>query len=446
MSKERWFANLVLLGAAAGSFAAGAMAFQTARHYQSGLLREVLVVGGLFVLGAGLLACLRSPVSFRVTLSMTLLSLVVAAYAAETWIRALPDWHVRQAAKRFGIPYDSRSKFEVVRDLRRQGVGAYPALFPAWEGLSSGNSGLLPLGGIAGVTTVFCNEMGRFIVYESDEHGFHNPKGIWSSPAFDVAVLGDSFTQGACVPSEENFAGLIRRQFPTTLNLGMLGNGPLLMLAGLKEFLVDLEPRVVLWLYTEGNDLIEDVAIEKRNPILMSYLTPGYRQGLLGRQAEVDAFMRSIADREYAARLADGIGTVIPPRFWRLWALRQAVGLQVGEKRFDPTTIDVRLFREVLEQARETVRGWGGEIYFVYNPARGGYYDEDLRQRLAWARRQVLAMVRDLDLPLVDLDARMSRHPDLAALYSHPGAHFSPDGNRLVAETILEALRSGASH
>src|SRR5262245_62012251 len=259
MRKERWFANLVLLGAAAGSFAAGAVAFQTTRQYPSGLLREVLVVGGLFLLGGGLLACLRSPVSFRVTLAMTLLSLVVGAYAAEACLRALPGWRVRQAAGRFGIPYDSRSKSEVVRDLRGQGVGAYPAVYPAWEGLSSGNAALLPLGGIAGVTTVFCNEMGQFIVYESDEHGFHNPKGIWSSTAREVATLGDSFTQGACVPSEDNFPALVRRECPATLNLGMLGNGPHLMLAGLREYLVDLRPMVVLWVYTEANDLIEDV-------------------------------------------------------------------------------------------------------------------------------------------------------------------------------------------
>jgi lysophospholipase L1-like esterase len=377
---------------------------------------------------------------------MTLLSLVVAAYVAESCLRALPAWHIRQAARRFGIPYESRSKLEMVRDLRRQGVDAYPAVFPAWQGLRSGNAGLLPLGGIAGVTTVFCNEMGQFIVYESDEHGFNNPKGIWSSSAFEVVALGDSFTQGACVPSEENFTGLIRRQFPATLNLGMLGNGPLLMLAGLREFLVDLRPKVVLWVYTEGNDLIEDVALEKRSRILMSYLTPGYRQGLLRRQAEVDDLMRGIADREYVTRLAGDSWAEFPPRFWRLWALRQAVGLQVGEKQFDPATIDVRLFREVLEQARETVRGWGGEIYFVYNPARGGYYDDGLRRQLAWARGQVLQIVQDLGLPLIDLDARMSRHPDLASLYSYPGGHFSPAGNRLVADTIQEALRAGATH
>jgi len=301
------------------------------------------------------------------------------------------------------------------------------------------------LGGISSVTTVFCNEMGQYVIYRSDEHGFHNPEGIWSSARFEVAVLGDSFVQGACVPTEQNFVELLRREYPATLNLGMVGNGPLLMLAGLKEFLTEVRPRIVLWVFAEGNDLTFDLNREKRFTRLTDYLLPDHRQGLLARQSECDALLRGLMDREYTSREADTMRMSAPGRFWRLWSLRQALGLQVGETTLDSSRVDLQLFRQILDEARQTTRGWGGKLYFVYLPAEARYHEEKYRREYDWARRQVLSIVEDLQLPLIDLHLPISRHPDIPELYAYRGGHLSPAGNRLVAETMIEALRSSAS-
>jgi hypothetical protein len=445
LSKERWFANLVLLGASAASVGAGLLAIWTARSFQVSMARQALLVGGPFCLGAVLLACLRLPLPRRTALSVTLVSLVTAAYIMEAYLRELPSLRVRLAARRFGIPYDGRSQFEVVRDLRKQGIEAYPAAFPAWQGLPSENSALLPLGGISSVTTVFCNEMGGYIVYRSDEHGFHNPEGIWSSGRFDVAVLGDSFTQGACVPTEQNFVELIRARYPATLNLGMVGNGPLLMLAGLKEYLTQVKPGIVLWVYMEGSDLTFDLNREKHYTRLTDYLLPDHRQGLLARQSECDALLRGLVDRVYDSLHAGTMHMGAPGGFWRLWSLRQILGLQIGETRLDPSSVDLPLFRQVLDEARQAVQGWGGRLYFVYLTTEPRYIDERQRRDMDWARGQVLSIVEDLKVRVIDLDVPFSRYPDIPKLYAYRGAHFSPEGNRLAAETILEALQASTS-
>lgn len=44
--------------------------------------------------------------------------------------------------------------------------------------LTSQYEEFLPVAGMATTTTVFCNESGEYVVYESDEHGFHNPRGM----------------------------------------------------------------------------------------------------------------------------------------------------------------------------------------------------------------------------------------------------------------------------
>ena len=96
--KERWFANLVLLSASVASVGAGLLALGTAHSFQVGMARLTLLVGGPFCLGAGFLACLRLPLPRRVTLAMTLISLVAAAYIAETYLRELPFLRLRLAA------------------------------------------------------------------------------------------------------------------------------------------------------------------------------------------------------------------------------------------------------------------------------------------------------------------------------------------------------------
>jgi hypothetical protein len=442
VSRNRWFADATLVAAALASAGAGLLAFNTARHYHAGLLRETLLVGGPFLCAAAILACLRLPLPFRITLSMTLISLAVAAYAAEGYLRALPKIRVRVAARRFGLDFDGRKKLEVVEGFRRQGQDAWPAAFPAWEGLKQGTSGLLPLGGISNVTTVLCNEMGPYVVYESDEHGFRNPKGLWSSPGLEIALLGDSFTQGACVPPGQDFASLIRKEHPSTLNLGMLGNGPLLMLAGLKEYLQDLRPERVFWVYTEGNDLVSDLEFEKRYPLLMDYLTPAGHQGLRARQAECDALLRRQIEEDYAAFGPTGPEPAAPGRFWKLWALRQSLGLFVGESGVNPARADFDLFRRILEEAQRGAHGWGGDVTLVYLPSEARYFDSRSRRNHDRVRENVVAILDELHLPWIDLDPEFSGTPDVSALFVYPGGHLSPAGNRLVAEAILRSLRN----
>ena len=65
--------------------------------------------------------------------------------------------------------------------------------------LRVGDAEVIPLGGVGSVKTVYCNEGGEYTIYDADERGFSNPKGLWGAPA-EVAVIGDSYTQGACVP------------------------------------------------------------------------------------------------------------------------------------------------------------------------------------------------------------------------------------------------------
>ena len=193
---------------------------------------------------------LRLEARVRARLAIATLSTALSLYVAETVLKALEPartfWSAStkeeqqelvKIAARYGVAYDTRSQLQVVRDMQLKGLRAIPAVYP--NGFYSqqpngslkslfaiGGKEIAVLGGMSNRTTVFCNESGDWVTYHSDEHGFHNPPGLWRLPTIDIVVLGDSFAQGACVPSDREFVAVIRRRYPATLNLGNVRHRP----------------------------------------------------------------------------------------------------------------------------------------------------------------------------------------------------------------------------
>jgi len=61
-----------------------------------------------------------------------------------------------------------------------------------------------------------------------------------------MVTLGDSFTLGNCVPAGKSMVDHLRSRTKTVVNLGGGGNGPLFMLAGLREYGARFKPNTVL--------------------------------------------------------------------------------------------------------------------------------------------------------------------------------------------------------
>ena len=135
------------------------------------------------------------------------------------------------------------SKYEVIQNLKRsKNIEVVPSIFPkafldnSWSNQEDGSK-TLPLGGVSNTTTVFCKEGKEFSIYKSDRYGFNNPDQSWeifsNEKNLDFILLGDSFTQGSCVPQKYTIAGQIRNFGYSALSLGCSANGPLASLAAL---------------------------------------------------------------------------------------------------------------------------------------------------------------------------------------------------------------------
>jgi hypothetical protein len=481
MSSIQRIANIILI--VAGTSCALFFVFSMARH---GWAWHYLVFP---MLGAAFLGALTLHTSAKVNLALFLVSAAIALYGAEAFLGqvglsatrfSLNDWlnfpedadssvaitRIKEE-KSANASFDTRTRLQVVRDLRKQGVKAFPDVFPTvlfqstGKGVirslfSTGNGEFLPLASISNVTTVFCNESGEYIIYRSDDHGFHNPPGLWEPGKADIVALGDSYAHGACVPSDHGFVSVIRSRYPATINLGINGDGPLTMLATLKEYAAFLSPKLVLWFYYEGNDLRDLDGREKYSPLLRRYLGR-FSQDLIARQQEVDQVLTEYLEQAMKSQAASFDGE----RFLKLHHLRASLwsvvnkrkrreGLQIElvehmEKHGASSTHeDLELFRSVLKEASETVSSWGGRMYFVYLPTWERYRLPDLASE---DRENVLRIVDDLGIPTVDIHLSFARHPDPLSLFpSRRYAHYNEVGHRLVAEEVMSRLEQADLH
>jgi len=429
-------------------------------------------------------ASLRLQPVYKINLVVLFLALLSSAYGGELLlglINSSPStlkrpimFDVRDAeekqkeatklAKQFGVEIDSREGLEVIADLRKQGIDAVPFISPGNNLFIKQSDGeiksainihgteVMPLSAISNKLTVLCNENGPWITYPADERGFNNPNGIWHSSHVDVAALGDSFAQGYCVPADTSFVGLIRQRYPATVNLGIAGNGPLLMLATVKEYLSLFHPRIVLWFYCEENDLV-NLQDEKKSHLLMHYLEDDFNQGLLAQQDDIDqAIMSDIARQEKleqetrAIRLANR-HKVIPHlvSFIKLSGLRQKLQLVQGVEAQELDVLsevegpNMDLFRNILSQAKTGVSDWGGTFFFVYLPSWTHYFDTSVLG--VKERTRVLNLVSSLGIPVIDIHLAFQTQSDVRSLFPfRETGHYNEKGHKIVAEEVFRTI------
>ncbi len=390
--------------------------------------------------------------SVKVMVIISYISILGSLYLFEVWqgsqkFGQAPN-SMLESARALGVSdLDNRSKTQVVQDLRQRGQDIYSSIFPSLFLIPNGASGsvrspvsingneLMPLGGVAKSQAVLCNESGHWVIHNTDRHGFDNPDAVWEDTVQTV-LLGDSFTQGMCVGEKQSYAGLLGAALPGVVNLGMGGNGPLFMLASLVEYARPLKPRNVLWFYFEGNDM-NDLAVEKRSPLLMHYLDDQTRQNLIDhgdeiRQALV-AYIDSASSSDKPAAEPSISWGLRAFRFLTLTETRIRFGL-TGAQLAPP---DYALLDRILDKAQALTAQWGGRLTIVYLPSWTSLMDG--RRSPDWD--QLTTIAKRLNIDVVDMQAVMMAQPDPKALFPLRGpGHYGEQGHRLVAETVKDAL------
>ncbi len=413
------------------------------------------------VLALACLLLLLARPAIRIFAASLIVGTVAGLYATELISRMLYnddlpyERGVRQAAAAAGIQYDPRTRLEAILEYRSQGVKAYPPFYPYLlvdDPLKVDGEPTIPLGGHSSVFVVACNEGGQYLTYNTDEHGFPNPAGLWQGP-IDVAMVGDSNAVGECVPQADSIAGQLRAKFPSTITLGAGGHGPIFELASIREYLRYAKPKEVLWIYSESHTP-QYLDIESHSPFMLRYLdNPEFSQKLMDKQQGIDTAVKNYVDFGIQQELHAHSWPVTLKNFLVLKNLRTLeFDLRARLRPPKPIEFNAPLFERTLQDGAREVQAWGGEVKLVYWPDAGRYpgianYSPALRQRHDEDRRKVLDIASRLGITVIDLT---SVFPDLPAqrahendryFYSFP-AHYTPEGYRTAARAIISALEN----
>jgi len=322
-------------------------------------------------------------------------------------------------------------------DAVRQDSSIYSVL--NWQGQE-----LQPVGGISS------NHLGEGAY--SDRHGFLNPPGEWELDRFEILAIGDSFAAGADVPRGKGFVDLIRGEVGPTINLGCSWNGPLFELASLIEYGPRVRSKFVIWFYYEGNDLV-DLELESRSPLLINYLDDGFEQGLPKKQEIIDTLLKDYVDARLNRSEKLSEKDTVPLSYvvygdpsqkseinWRriliLQNLRVRIVRNYGQYR---STFD--LLGRILAHANQEVERWHGRLIFVYLPGVNRFRSKFENIQADSYRQEVLDVVEGLDIPVIDLTPVFRSQKAPMDLFD---AHYSIEGNALVARTIVAALENHA--
>jgi hypothetical protein len=297
----------------------------------------------------------------------------------------------------------------------------------------------LPLSSISNSLALACNEgdQREFPVWHTDRYGYNNDDAVFAHPK-RILILGDSYAQGSCVHQEETVAGVLRRNGYPANSAAIGGFDPMLELAALKEYGEKQQPKAVLWLYFDGNDISDLAEKGLRSSFLLQYLNDTFSQSLMERQSEVDAFWRR---ETWVAPLREYESSPALKAEWEkklddnLPLVRKYLGEDISSLRDDENLI--RIFGRVMAIAKRRTEAWGGKLYFVFIANMDDYLGGIPAYRLP-----VLNEVRKLGIPVIDTDQAVRAAGDPLQFFPlrNDWGHFNAKGYRLMSRQIMARL------
>jgi len=292
-------------------------------------------------------------------------------------------------------------------------------------------------------------------VFTTDARGFRNRRELQRA---DVALVGDSYVEGAYVSDEDTAAVDLEREIQAPVaNLGQSGYGTLQELKVIESVALDLHPRALDWFFFEGNDLYDDAAYEDALAYYRAHdtlesppsWTPDLRR-FATASFSLNAFqlLRRLADPVFPNEVSSvgsfrsASGADRPLYFYADAALRWDA--YEGE-RFEKT-------KAAFLRGRDEAEGRGIRLLVVFIPTKfrvyGGYCRFPAESPcLSWRpwrlREDLAAFCRENGIDLLDLTDPMRRAAaDGRLLYAAEDSHWSAEGHRFVADLLAEDWRT----
>jgi hypothetical protein len=279
-----------------------------------------------------------------------------------------------------------------------------------------------------------------------DQNGFRNNEELTTA---DIAVIGDSYIESPMMPSDVLMTSVLQQLRAVKIaNLGIAGYGPQQELTALERYALHLQPKTIVGVFYEGNDL-EDVHYYEQMQASLSN----------GSNKVHSRWVRSFTRNALSAMLRAGQGCIPHPFYLkRFGTLRENDGT---ERRIfflnNSSTLSVREL-EALEKTRRAIaeanrlcEESGIQFAVVYVP--GSYRvhhglpnliqvsDEvrwwktnDLPERFRSMIQEISPQIDYLDLtPFFRMQAQQGTE-----IFLPDDTHWTAAGHRIAAEALSQ--------
>lgn len=317
----------------------------------------------------------------------------------------------------------------------------YPIIYPRYileNNLINeiNNLKVFPLSGVSNQKTILCNENNFWSTYTSDKYGFNNSNKTWEKK-IKIAVFGDSFSHGNCVISENQWIKKLQKKIPGTLNLSMGGNGPLMMLATIKEYYRYINPEIVIWQYFETHDT--RIPLEKNNEVLKKYLDEeNFKQHLISKQKKINEYLLKIYDEK---KIIDSQKSVIK-KFKFKESIKRIVFLQNFRTFFGLVRINFKQseldLSHILSNASKYI-GKNTKKFFFYIPSYYSVVNKKSPPNVL-SKKITIDIAKKNNFKIISSDLALKNHKNSAELYPYKEAHFNKNGYSIIFKIIEQCL------
>ena len=268
---------------------------------------------------------------------------------------------------------------------------------------------MLPLGGISNHINWMCNESDKNILYKADKYGFNNNNHNYLDKNIDLVLIGDSFIFGECVERNENISSNLRKMGINSLNFGMVGHGPLLELATLREYGNKFKAKKIIWFFFE-NDFV-DLELEYQVDALKQYLDQNYSNDLINKQSNINNFWlnyynKNIDKEKTKKNLLKKFERIILIKPIRDFIERKQTNYyQKNYLIFSEQNINI--LNNILKIAKENMKNINAELYFVYLPS---FFSLDHGD--PFFKKEVINIVKNLKINYLDFSKYLETRPN----------------------------------
>lgn len=340
--------------------------------------------------------------------------------------------------------YEERTKFQYYSDLKKIDSEATVTITPSK--FNDPENNIHFLAGKSNSNTIDCNENGYFSVNKSDRYGFNNPNKEWGKKITSFILLGDSFIYGACVNRPNDIASNLRKiSKKTVLNLGYKANGPLSMLATLKEYMPK-NTKNVLWFYFEGNDL-EDLQFELKISILKNYYeNASFNQELRFKQKTIDSKINQIIEKSII--LEDKITNQVRKNAKTKYKILKFIRLNETKKIIKSLSnlnkkekIPFYEFKKTLKMAKNFSDEMNSNLYFVYLPQFERYNKGVSEDKYLLVK----SIVNELNINFIDVHKGLflNEKDPLKLFPFEMVGHYNEYGYKKISNFIFQKIKNG---